>query len=626
MMCGIAGYVQRQPVSDSDLDVLRRQLAVLAHRGPDSEGVIALGPAALGQRRLRIIDLVTGDPPITNEDRTVAVTFNGEIYNFEALRRQLSRSGHRLSTRGDTEVIAHLAEELSPIELARTLDGMFAFAVWDDKRRRLVLARDRFGKKPLYWCHRGGLLVFASEIKGVLAHPNVPSALNDHVILPYLTFGYAPTPETFFAGISTLPPGHVLTLSAGSEPEVAEYWRPPLPLPAQRATQREAARETRRLLTDAVKRRLVADVPVGAFLSGGIDSSIIVATMAKESSAPVRTFTVGFEDSHGFDERPYARLIARRYDTDHTEVVVRPKAVDLVEKLVWLHDQPFGDSSAIPTYLLSEFTRGHVTVALSGDGGDELFAGYERFIAGLLFARYLALPRQVRNAVALAADRLPRSSRRSRIESVRRLLATGGGDIVETFASWVSYLPQSVRSELADRRWEGAVEPLAGYRSVWAGSSGQRLLVRLLDLNARTYLVDDLLVKMDRMSMAHGLEVRSPFLDQQLAEYVLRLPGSLKVRRLQLKHLLKQAYAAELPSSIRSRRKQGFALPLDRWMREDLWAYARDVLGPSARVRQWLNGEAIDRLMAVHHAGSRNYGHGIWALLTLELFLRREGW
>ncbi|HWC85572.1 MAG TPA: asparagine synthase (glutamine-hydrolyzing), partial [Solirubrobacteraceae bacterium] len=539
------------------------------------------------------------------------------------------RVGHNLATAGDTEVIVHLAEELSPVELATSLEGMFAFAVWDERRRRLVLARDRFGKKPLFWWYGAGTLVFASEIKALFAHPAVPRLLNEHAIVPYLTFGYAPTPETFYAGVHSLAPGHVLTLTSGGEPVITEYWRPPLP-PSRSSGVRsptlpEAVSDTRELVRTAVERRLISDVPLGAFLSGGVDSTVVVATMASLDRAPVQTFTVGFEDDEGFDERRYARMVARRYRTDHVEFVVRPKAIDLIEKLLWHHDQPFGDSSAIPTYLLSECTRGQVTVALSGDGGDELFAGYERFAASLVFANYLLLPRQVRRAVARAADRLPPASRKSRVDSIRRLLSSGDADLLSTFANWVAYFPEPVRAEMIGSRVEGE-RSLREYRAVWAGSAGQRLLARLLDLNARTYLVDDLLVKTDRMSMAHGLEVRSPFLDHQLADYIFRLPRSLKVPGLRLKYLLRRAFAAEIPEPILTRRKQGFAIPLDRWFRTDLHSYADSMLGPGARVREHLNPGAIDEVLASHQSGRRNYGNGIWALLTLELFLRRENW
>jgi asparagine synthase (glutamine-hydrolysing) len=628
-MCGIAGHFHSASGPAPSLELLRRQIGVLRHRGPDSEGVITLGPAALGQTRLAVVDLVTGDPPITNEDGTIAVAFNGEIYNFRSLKAELSGRGHRFASSGDTEVIAHLAEELPVEQLVHKLDGMFAFAVWDDRRGRLVLGRDRFGKKPLYWWYGGGRLVFGSELKALFAHPAVPRRLNERAIVPYLTFGYVPTPETFYEGVQSLPPGHLLTMADGAEPVVSEYWRPPMPVRSCSSPSvpsiRDAVRETRSRVSDAVERRLVSDVPLGAFLSGGLDSSVVVATMAKMADHPVRTFTIGFNDSEGFDERDYARLVAKRYHTDHAEFLVEPRAVDLVEELLWHYDQPFGDSSAIPTYLLSKYTREHVTVAMSGDGGDELFAGYERFLASLVFARYLALPSRLRAGVTCALARLPQTSRRSRVDSLRRLLASGDSELIQTFTNWLAYLPPSVRvamlgSDHADK------EALREYREVWAGSDGHDLLTRLLDLNARTYLVDDLLVKMDRMSMAHGLEVRSPFLDHQLADYVFQLPGSFKVRRFKLKYLLRQAFASDVPAPILSRRKQGFGVPLDRWFRTDIRSYVDSMLGPGARLRGKLNASAIDDVLVAHRSGKRNYGHGLWALLTLELFLRREGW
>jgi asparagine synthase (glutamine-hydrolysing) len=627
-VCGIAGFVQAGPVSESDLDVLRSQLSVLEHRGPDSTGAIGVGPAAIGQTRLAVIDLVTGDPPITNEDGVVAVAFNGEIYNFRGLRDRLVRGGHMLATQGDTEVIAHLAEELSPLALAQELDGMFAFAVWDDRARRLVLARDPFGKKPVFWWHGDGLLVFASEIKGVLEHPAVPRRLNERAIVPYLTFGYAPTPATFFDGVRSLPPGHVLTMGHGEEPVITEYWRPPLPPRRPHArlpTLTEAVTDVRQLVREAVSRRLISDVPLGAFLSGGIDSTVVVAMMAELTSAPVKTFTVGFDERGPFDERPFARLVARRFETDHTEFVVQPNAIELLDELLWHHDQPFGDSSAIPTFLLSKCTREHVTVALSGDGGDELFAGYERFAAGLLFADYLRLPRRLRAPISASVRRLPPAPRTSRLDSARRFLASGDVELLRTFANWVAYFPEDVRQSMVGAELAEAYT-LASYREVWDDSEGRDVLARLLDLNARTYLLDDLLVKTDRMSMAHALEVRSPFLDRQLAEYLFGLPGSLKIKRFQLKYLLRRAFAGEIPDAILSRRKQGFAIPLDRWFREDLSAYAESCLGAGARVREHLNPVAVDEVLAAHRSGQRNYGHGIWALLTLELFLRREGW
>lgn len=625
-MCGIAGSVG-PPTGQSSASV-DAQLRCLDHRGPDSSGVYARPRALVGQTRLAVIDLVTGDPPITDEDGDVGVALNGEIYNFAALREQLRAAGHTLATRCDTEVVAHLAEDLDPVALAGALDGMFAFAVWDDRTGRLTLGRDRLGKKPLYYWVGGGSLVFGSEIKAVLAHPLVPAELDPAAIPAYLAFGYVPTPRTFYAGIRSVPPGHVLTFAPGARPELHEYWAPraggagggeALDLPMD-----VAAKEVRARLTEAVGRRLVADVPLGAFLSGGVDSSAVVGIMSELASGPVRTFTIGFEDDDGFDERPYARMVAERFGTDHTEFVVKPDAVDLVERLVWHHDQPFGDSSAVPTYLLSELTRGHVTVALSGDGGDELFGGYERFAAALLLDRGRRLPPLLRRSVANGSARLPTGLLGGRGASARRFLAQADAEVVEAFRSWVGFVPDSWRDRLTGSADGWAVED---YRRIWKGTDGSDLLDRLLLLTMRTYLLDDLLPKADRMSMAHALEVRSPFLDHHLAEFALRLPRATRIRGMAGKLVLKEAVADLLPPAVVGRRKRGFGVPLDRWFRTDLRPYLRATLGaPSASVRAHLDGTALDALLAEHDTGRANHRDAIWALLTLEVFLRGRGW
>jgi asparagine synthase (glutamine-hydrolysing) len=624
-MCGIAGELRP---SDERSEHIAAQLQCLRHRGPDAEGAFERPRAWVGQTRLAIIDLQSGDPPIANEDGTIGVALNGEIYNYLELRQTLRERGHVLSTEGDTEVIAHLAEDLEPVELARRLDGMFALAVWDDRRERLILARDRFGKKPLYWWWGGGRLVFGSEIKAVLANPHVPRRLRSEAIAPYLAFGYVATPDTFFEGVQSVPPGHVLIAEPGREPRTERYWSPPLAgvngLSHLHLSMGEAAREVRSLLQDAVRRRLISDVPLGAFLSGGIDSSAIVGIMAGEMNRPVQTFTIGFEDSDGFDERPFARLVAERHGTDHHEFVVHPDAVDLVERLVWHHDQPFGDSSAIPTFLLSEVTRGHVTVALSGDGGDELFAGYERFAAGLVARRYATLPGPIRRVAAGTLELLPPASLRARAGSLQRFARVAERGLPDAFCSWVSYVGESERRALLNGYRDDGAD---GYRRIWASSAGADPLDRLLDLNLRTYLLDDLLVKADRMSMAHGLEVRSPFLDPQLLAFTSRLRPSLKVRGLSLKRVLRAAVGDLLPVEIMSRRKRGFAVPLDRWFREDLRVYLWATLGASdARVKQHLVPEAVDRILADHDSGAANHGHALWTLLTLEVFLRQQGW
>ncbi len=625
-MCGIAGEL-RLPRDRSDH--VAAQLECLRHRGSDAEGTFERAGAWLGQTRLAIIDLQTGDPPIANEDGTVGVALNGEIYNYRDLQVTLRARGHTFATAGDTEVIAHLAEDLDPVAMACELDGMFALAVWDERRGRLVLARDRLGKKPLYYWTDGIRLVFASEIKSLLANPHVPRRLRSEAIPAYLRFGYVPTPDTFFEGIRSLPPGHVLVKEHEREASIRPYWKPPVAgidgLRTLDLAPSDAARRVRSLLEDAVTRRLASDVPLGAFLSGGIDSSAIVGIMAHQLDAPVQTFTIGFEGSGGYDERPFARLAASRYATDHHEFVVRPDAVDLVERLVWHHDQPFGDSSAIPTFLLSEVTRRHVTVALSGDGGDELFAGYERFAAALAARPYASLPDPLRRAVGSAVGGLPARSLGGRAASIERFVSVADRGLPDAYRRWVSLVSDSEHDRLLDgRRLDHSIEE---YASIWHSTEGARTLDRLLDLNLRTYLLDDLLVKTDRMSMAHGLEVRSPFLDTALLMFTSRLRPRLKARGPSLKRVLRAAVADLLPREIVKRPKHGFAVPLDRWFREELRSYVRATLGAAdASIKRHVVPDEVDRLLAEHDRGCRNHGQVLWTLLTLEVFLRREGW
>jgi asparagine synthase (glutamine-hydrolysing) len=625
-MCGICGAVQHDP--EGIMRAVAAQLATQRHRGPDAEGYYEGGRGVVAQNRLSIIDLVTGDPPITDEKERIGAVLNGEIYNFLELRERLLAAGHELSTQGDTEVLAHLAEDHDPVALARRLDGMFAFAVWDRERERLLLGRDRTGKKPLYYWRSAQDFVFASELKGVLAHPAVPCEPDPRAISAYLTFGYVPTPDTFFAGIKSLPPAHVLSLAPGGDPVIERYWELPVPgidgtAPTLDLGLEEAAGEVRRLLQESIRRRLIADVPLGAFLSGGIDSSAIVALMAGVMGEPVKTFTIGFEDRDGFDERPYARAVAQRFATEHHETVVHPEAVELVERLVWHHDQPFGDSSAVPTFLLNEVARRHVTVALSGDGGDELFAGYERFAAGIAVDRVLMIPQAARTLGRRAIDGLPAEALRGRVGRTQRFAAMVDEGMPDAYLEWISYIPETWRRQLLPNADDWAQR---AYADQWRASEGARPLDRLLSLNIDTYLLDDLLVKMDRTSMAHGLEVRSPFLDRTLLEFAVRLTPGLKVRGLSLKRVLKRAVDDLLPKDILKRPKRGFGVPLDRWFREDLDKYTQSMLGPGAHVRGHLNPNALDRLLSEHRAGTQSHGHALWTLLTLELFLRRHDW
>jgi asparagine synthase (glutamine-hydrolysing) len=624
-MCGICGAVQVHP--DRLLAAVQAETATQRHRGPDAEGWFDGGRGVIAQNRLSIIDLETGNPPITSEDGHIGAVLNGEIYNFKDLRAELANRGHRFSSHGDTEVLAHLAEEGDARSIATALDGMFAFAVWDAQREQLMLGRDRMGKKPLHYWNRDGTFVFASEIKGVLAHPLVPKRLNPRAISAYLTFGYVPTPETFFEGIYSLPPGHVLTYMPGGEPRLERYWSAPVPgvdgVESLDIGIEEASREVRRLLEAAIRRRLISDVPLGAFLSGGIDSSAIVALMAGVMGEPVKTFTIGFEDQDGFDERPYARAVAERFGTEHHVEIAHPKAVELVERLVHFHDQPFGDSSAIPTFLLNEAARKEVTVALSGDGGDELFAGYERFAAGVAVDRFLAVPGPLRKVVCDGLERLPSDAIHGRVGRVQRFAGKVELGMPFAYLEWISYVPDAWRRRLLASPDDWARHD---FDEIWGTTAGAKTLDRLLAVNMQTYLVDDLLVKMDRTSMAHGLEVRAPFLDTELVEFAALLRPGLKARGLSLKRVLKHAVADLLPADILSRPKRGFGVPLNRWFRADLQSYTYSMLGDGARLRGHVRGDALDAMLAEHRSGRAHHGHALWTLLTLEVFLRSNDW
>lgn len=618
IVCGIAGEIRRTGAASPE--VVEKQLRLLDHRGPDSWGVFASRRGAIGQTRLAIIDLITGDPPISTPDGRIGVALNGEIYNYRELRRVLSTSGHRLRTSGDTEVIVHLAEQLEPVELARRLEGMFALAVWDDTRERLILARDRFGKKPLYWWMGPDRFVFASEIKAVLKHPAVTPTLDADAIPAYLNLGYVPTPRTFFAGIHSVQPGHALVVGADLQPTLEEYWRPRAATKGKGdqldADLSESARLVDASLEVAVRDRLVSDVPLGAFLSGGLDSSLVVAYMARAAPDRVRTFTIGFDEATGYDERAWASAVATHLGTDHTEFVVAPPAVDLVEKLVWHHDQPFADSSAIPTFLLSELAAHEVRVALAGDGGDELFGGYERFSAGLISRRLGPLASWTR-----LLGRLVKPPGRG--AKLRRFLASASLSPPDALRAWTAYMPEELVVELS-----GAAPALASdsYRYRWRESEGADQLDRLLVLTMQTYLLDDLLPKVDRMSMAHGLEVRSPFLDHRLAELALHLPPNTKATVFSRKRVLRALGRDLLPREILNRPKKGFGVPLAQWFRRQLSGYVTAALGSDARVRHHLRGGVIDQLLIEHASGPQDHSDALWALLTLEVFLRSHDW
>ena len=627
-MCGICGYLSSS--GNAAPTPLKPMTDSLAHRGPNAEGRHVDGAIALGHRRLSIIDLsAAARQPITNEDGSLWLVFNGEIYNFRELRRQIE-GRHRFRSQGDAETILHLYEERGD-EAVAALDGMFAFAFWDARRRRLLLARDRSGKKPLFYHDGPGLFAFASEVKALLTHPDVPHERDETALPLYLTYGYVPTPDTFYRGIRSLPPGHSLVVTEAGTEAPRPYWRPRFIDGLERDTP-QAEERFRDLLRNAVRRRLVADVPLGAFLSGGLDSSAVVAFMAEVASGRVKTFTIGFAGSREYDEREHARTVAERFGTAHTEFIVEPKALALIDRLVWHHDGPFGDSSAIPTYLLAELTRSHVTVALNGDGGDEVFAGYLRLYGAALSERF---PRWCFRAASAALGLLPEpSDRRHLLRFAKRFAEAGSLPLVERYLRWNGYFTSGLRDLLRpelhgaaslDRVLASYREPLERAVGVEAGWGRVSTLSRVLQLNFETYLLDDLNVKMDRMSMAHGLETRSPFLDTAVVEFGASLPDRLRMRLGKGKILLRRAMRGILPESILTRGKMGFGAPLGAWFREELNGLVRErLLDPTSPIYDYLRPEPVAALVASHRRAEADLSPQIWALLTLESWLRQE--
>jgi asparagine synthase (glutamine-hydrolysing) len=618
-MCGIAGQV-RTDGGAVEPELIARMCAAQEHRGPDARGMHLDGPVGLGIQRLRIIDLEGGDQPIHNEDGSIAVVLNGEIYNYAELRDQLMRAGHRFRSEGDTEVIAHLYEEHGPEGCLSRLVGMFSFALWDAGRQRLFVARDRVGKKPLFYSLRGGALSFASELEALLQDPGVPRDVDLAAIDAYLTFGFVPAPLSAFRAVRKLPPAHMLTFEAGAL-KIERYWRLDYSHKHADADAAELEEEIRASLRRAVGRRLVGDVPVGAFLSGGIDSSAVVAAMAEQSSEPVKTFSIGFADQ-AVNELPRARLVAERFATDHHELVVEPNAVELLPKLVRHYGEPFGDHSALPCFYLAQLAREHVTVALNGDGGDESFAGYQRYTSNLLAARFEALPAALRNGIAAAARGAGPGEARNR---ARRFLARLGGDRQGRYVGQMSMFDAASREALYAPELSRALaaEPAADELLLgpWREASGADLLDQLLEVDVAVYLPDDLLTKIDIATMAYSLEARSPLLDHEFMELAASLPPRCKARGVQRKVSLKSALRGWLPESVLDGPKQGFELPVARWLRTDLAPFMRDVLlDPASRERGWTRPTAVEALIDAHVDGRADHGRQLWVLLALELW------
>jgi asparagine synthase (glutamine-hydrolysing) len=600
-VCGIAGLYSADGVPNPQLvDAMR---AAIVHRGPDEGSTDVFGPCVLGHQRLRVIDLETGYQPVTNESGDVVAVFNGEAYNFATLRDELG--AHEIRGTGDTPVLPHLYEESGPAFVER-LHGMFALALWDSARERLVLARDRLGKKPLLWTRLpDGTLAFASELKALLRLPGASREVDLEAINAYLALQYVPGERTGLRGIQKLPPGHILVAESG-DMRIERYWRAEPAEPSTRAE--EWLERVRTTVGDAVRKRLVADVPLGALLSGGIDSSIVVALMAQASSQPVRTFTVGFSDER-YDERAYARAVAQRYGTVHEELELEEDIAATLPRLAAAYDEPLGDEAAFPTFLIAEQARRHVTVALGGDGGDEAFAGYERYIAHGLAARVPVLLART-GAAALRVLPGARAEPRSPLHRAMRLLDVAAAPAADRYTRLMEVFPLELRREL----W---AEPSAA-REVRLDAPAPGITgLQLLDLD--TYLAGDLLPKADIASMAHSLELRSPFLDHEVVGLGLALPDSLKTSGREGKVALRRAFAGDLPPEVAGRGKTGFGVPLGRWFREDLRDAADDLL---ATDRGWFRQETVQRLLSEHRSGRADHGHRLWCLLMLELWVR----
>ena len=625
-MCGIAGQARAggEPVASA---LLHQMCEAIEHRGPDSRGTHVAPGVGLGIQRLRVIDLVTGDQPISNEDATVTVVLNGEIYNYRELRADLERRGHKFSTRTDTEVIVHLYEEKGP-ELVHDLHGMFGFAIWDAERRRLLLARDRFGKKPLFYALQDRTLTFASELNAVMRDPAVPDDVDPQAIDAFLALRYIPHPLSIYRAVRKLPPAGRLIWDDGAV-QIDRWWRLSYRPKQSLANVEEFGEAIREAVRRATRRRLISDVPLGAFLSGGIDSSAVVAAMAEASSEPVKTFSIGFANSRPeFDELPYARLVANTFGTDHYEEIVEPDIVAMLPRVVRAFGEPFADPTALPTFRLSELTRRHVTVALSGDGGDEAFGGYDRYAANVLLARFDRLPKSWRRDVARVAARIPPdpviNSTRSRL---RRLAGALPLDPSDRYLAYMSsfgagmdraevYTPEA-RSQLGEPWLDRAV------LDVWQDAEADELIDHMLATDSEVYLPGDLLAKVDIASMHYSLEARCPLLDHELMELAASAPPELKVTGREKKVGFRAALRGWVPDEILDRPKRGFELPIADWLRGDLGNFAQEVLlDPGTRERGMLNPGYARDLLKRHTGGQEDHSRQIWTLLVLELWHR----
>lgn len=621
-MCGICGFTNFNPSKIVKNDILRKMTERLIHRGPDRDGYYRDEFCEFGFRRLSIIDLNTGDQPLHNEDCSLWIVFNGEIYNFLYLRSQLEAAGHIFQTKSDTEVIIHAYEQYGT-QCVNYLRGMFAFAIWDNRKRRLFLARDRVGKKPLYYYAGKDSFVFASELKALIQHPDVPREIDPYAIDEYLTWKYIPAPRTIFKGVFKLSPASYMTVNwETNEIQTQSYWRPEY-APKLLLTLEEAQFQLRKHMTEAVQLRLVSDVPLGALLSGGIDSAIVVGLMSSLMDRPVKTFSIGFDES-SHNELPYARLVAQRYHTDHHEFVVRPNAAEVLPKIAYYLDEPMADSSSLPTWYVAKIARQHVTVVLNGDGGDETFAGYRSYAAVMAYRQYSALPRVLRRGIIEPALKCfpGKLGFNNPVERARRLSAFSDLSLEQQFGRWTSLANPEIRQHIYTQEFKSLINLAPTSYNNKLKFNQLSPLDWMLAMDLTNYLPGDLLVKMDRMTMANSLEARSPFLDQQIVEFSARLPENMKRKGNIGKWLLKKTFFDLVPSEIIQRPKKGFAVPVDEWFRTGLRGMMTDAIYsfPSP-LKIWFDPSIIQMYFVHHLDRKEDYGDLLWALLMLYLWL-----
>ncbi|MET0752621.1 MAG: asparagine synthase (glutamine-hydrolyzing) [Pyrinomonadaceae bacterium] len=624
-MCGIVGTIYNNSGAASR-EIIERMNAAITHRGPDDDGFYFHENAALAMRRLSIIDLAHGKQPIHNHDRTKWIVFNGEIYNYQQLREDLDRRGHKFYTNSDTEAIVHLYDEYG-VDCVRHLRGMFAFAIWDETDKSLFVARDRVGKKPLLYSHQpNGDLIFGSEFQALLAHPAISREVDFEAIDSYLSYLCVPAPQTAFKQIRKLEPAHWLRWKDGRI-ETKRYWQPDFSKKIK-ISEVEAEEETLRILRESTKLRMISEVPLGAFLSGGVDSSTVVALMAQESERPVKTFSIGFEEQD-FSELKYAKRVAEHVGAEYHEFIVKPDAMEVLPTLVEHYGEPYADSSAIPTYYVSKETRKYVTVALNGDGGDESFAGYERHAAMRIAETYHRLPKVLRKAlIEKPINLVPTSEiQKSRVRDVKRFLQAANLPRTERYFRWMSTFDRDSKKELYTESFSREIannNPSEVLEKWFAKANGSGILDTTLLTDQMTYLPNDLLVKVDIASMANSLEARSPFLDHHLIEFAASLPEKIKARRFETKSFLKKIAARLVPREVVYRRKMGFGVPIGKWFRTDMKDFVRQVLlSEKSLTRGIVRREMIEKYVREHTNAERDHAFQLWTLLMLELWFER---